>query len=130
MTSGPEEPLRARLRSGLTAAMKARDQVAVAALRTTLGAIDNAETVSAPSTVDASLAIEQTPVGVGAADVARRVLTEDDIAGILRDAVTEREQAADGYDRAGRPDRAQRLRAEATVLFTYLSAPGRGVGLS
>jgi uncharacterized protein YqeY len=129
MTMGSEEPLRARLRSGLTVAMKARDHVAVAALRATLGAIDNAETVSAPSTVDGSLAIEQTPVGVGAADVARRVLTEGDIAGIVRDEATEREEAAAEYDRAGRPDRAQRLRAEACVLFTYLSTPGRAAGL-
>jgi uncharacterized protein YqeY len=116
-----ELPLRARLRAGLTAAMKARDQVAVAALRATLGAIDNAEAVSAPSTVDASLAIEQTPVGVGAADVARRVLTDDDIAAIVRDEVAEREAAAADYDGAGRPDRAQRLRAEAAALFTYLA---------
>jgi uncharacterized protein len=114
-------PLRGRLRAGLTTAMKARDQVAVAALRATLGAIDNAEAVSAPSTVDGSLAIEQTPVGVGAADVARRVLTEEDIAGIVRDAVAEREEAAAGYERSGHGERAERLRAEAALLFTYLA---------
>jgi uncharacterized protein YqeY len=114
-------PLRGRLRSGLTAAMKARDQVTVAVLRATLGAIDNAEAVSAPSTVDGGLAIEQTPVGVGAADVARRVLTEEDIAGIVRDAIAEREEAAAGYERAGHGERAERLRAEAAVLFTYLA---------
>src|SRR5207244_144371 len=48
MSSPPNvEPLRLRLRQALTAAMKARDAVALSALRSTLGAIDNAEAVDA-----------------------------------------------------------------------------------
>ena len=121
MSIEPEAPLRDRLRAALPTAMKAGDRVAVAALRATLGAIDNAEAVPATSTVDGGLAIERSPVGVGAADVARRVLTEDDVAGIVRDAVAEREEAALGYERAGRPERARRLRDEAEVLSTYVS---------
>jgi uncharacterized protein len=102
--------------------MKAGDRVAVSALRATLGAIDNASAVPVSSTVDRELAIERSPVGVCAADVARRVLTDAEVAGILRDAVAEREEAAVGYERAGHPDRARRLRAEAAVLSTYVSA--------
>jgi len=39
--------VRDRLRAALPAAMKARDSVAISALRSALGAIDNAETVDA-----------------------------------------------------------------------------------
>lgn len=112
--------LRERMRSALPVAMKARDAVAVAALRDTLGAIDNAEAVQPPAGTQRGLAIEQSPAGVGAAEVDRRVLTDAEVAGIVRDAVAEREDAARGYDEAGRPDRAQRLRAEARVLSAYL----------
>ena len=113
--------MRDRMRAALPAAMRAGDRVAVAALRATLGAIDNAEAVPAPSGVDGGLAIEQSPVGVGAAEVARRVLTEQDVAGVVREAVAEREEAALGYERAGHPERAERLRAEAAVLSTYVA---------
>jgi uncharacterized protein YqeY len=51
MDPGEAEDLRTRMRRALTLAMKARDKQAVAALRSTLAAIDNAEAVS---TVDAS----------------------------------------------------------------------------
>ncbi len=114
-------PLRDRMRAALRVAMKAGDRVAVGALRATLGAIDNAEAVPATSTADGGLAIERSPLGVGAAEVARRELSEDDVAGIVRDAVAEREEAARGYERAGRPERAERLRGEAAVLSTYVS---------
>src|SRR5256885_6974081 len=67
-------PLRQRLRDALPAAMKARDRVAVAALRATLGAIDNAEAVDRAPSGDHGLAIERSPVGVGAAEVERRGL--------------------------------------------------------
>ena len=40
--------LRQRLRQALVGAMKGRDSMAIAALRTTLGAIDNAEAVDVP----------------------------------------------------------------------------------
>ena len=40
--------MRARLRQDLTAAMKARDAVAVTALRSAIAAIDNAEAVEVP----------------------------------------------------------------------------------
>ena len=62
-TQHPEaaDDIRARLRRGLVDAMKARDRDAVAALRSTLAAIDNAEAVDA-GTVDGE------PIHGGAVD--------------------------------------------------------------
>src|SRR5262249_10194220 len=117
----PRTPLRQRLREALPAAMKARDRLAVAALRSTLAAIDNAE-AGGPAVSDDRLAIEQTPGGVGAAEARRRVLTETDVERIVRAEVAERTAAARDYDRAGRAERAEQLRREATVLSAHLAA--------
>jgi uncharacterized protein len=118
-------PLRRRLREALRTAMKTGDRAAVVALRCTIAAIDNAEAVDRPASA-AGLAIEQTPVGVGAADVERRVLTEEQVARIVRAEVAERKAAARDYDRAGRPGDAERLRREATALAAHLPpAAGR-----
>jgi uncharacterized protein YqeY len=116
----PEPPLRQRLRTALPAAMKAGDRLAVSALRATLAALDNAEAVDRTPTADRSLAIEQSPVGVGAAEVARRVLTSADVEHIVRTEVAEREAAAREYDRVGRSERADQLRGEARVLSAHL----------
>jgi uncharacterized protein YqeY len=116
-------PLRQRLRAALPVAMKARDRVAVAALRSALAAIDNAEAVDRPASVDQRLAIEQIPVGVGAAEVARRVLTQPQVEHIVRAEVAERETAARDYERAGRPERAKQLRDEASALSAHLADP-------
>ena len=116
-------PLRERLRAALPAALKARDRVAVAALRSTLAAIDNAEAVDRAPDVDRNLGIERLPVGVGAAEVPRRVLTEAQVEGIVRAELAEREAAARDYERAGRPERADQLRGEAGVLAAHLAGP-------
>jgi uncharacterized protein YqeY len=102
--------------------MKERDRVAVAALRSALAAIDNAEAVDRPASVDQRLAIEQTPVGVGAAEVERRVLTQAQVEHIVRAEIAERQAAACDYDRAGRPERASQLRGQASVLSAHLAA--------
>jgi uncharacterized protein len=116
-----ETPLRQRLREALPAAMKSRDRVAVAALRATLSAIDNAEAVKTEEGTRQSLAIEDLPVGAGATEAARRHLTDEDVAGIVRAEVAERESAAAAYDRSGHPDRAGQLRGEAQVLVAHLA---------
>jgi uncharacterized protein len=121
ITSDSGVPLRQRLREALPAAMKARDRVALAALRSTLAAIDNAEAVDRAPDVDRRLGIEQIPVGVGAAEVERRVLTQAQVEQIVRAEVAERAAAARDYDHAGRPERAERLRAEVSVLSAHLS---------
>jgi uncharacterized protein YqeY len=140
-TEPPEatEDIRVRMRRGLVDAMKARDQQAVAALRSTLARIDNAEAVDAEA-VDADAdgldaepalysgeghpAVAGSVLGVGAAEVDRRVLTPEEMAALVRDDVEEREIAAEVLVRVGRPDQAERLRAQAKLLTTYLTPPG------
>jgi uncharacterized protein YqeY len=114
--------IRQRLRDALSRAMKERDMAAVAALRSTIAAIDNAEAVdrsTAPAAGDGVIA--QAVSGVGAAEAERRTLTEDDVVGIVRAEVADRVEAADGYERAGRMERAERLRAEVAVLDAVLT---------
>jgi uncharacterized protein YqeY len=111
--------IREQLRQALPAAMKARDRVAVGVLRSTLAAIDNAEAVVPAETK--GLAIEQSPIGVGAAEAERRVLSPDDIAQIVRDEIASREEAAADYDRAGHADRAAQLLDEARFLGEFLT---------
>ena len=138
-TERPEatEDIRARMRRGLVDAMKARDQQAVSALRSTLARIDNAEAVDADGLdadgLDAEPALyrgDRRPAvagsvpGVGAAEVDRRVLTPEEMAAVVRDDVEEREMAAEVLERVGRPDHAERLRAQAKLLTTYLTPPG------
>jgi uncharacterized protein YqeY len=130
MSTGPVTPhadprvsLRQRLRDGLPSAIKARDRLAVAALRSTLAAIDNAEAVHRAPTAHERMGIEQIPTGVGATEVDRRVLTPAQVAHIVRAEVAEREAAARDYDLAGRPERARQLRGEARVLLAHLAEP-------
>jgi uncharacterized protein YqeY len=111
-------PLRDRLRAAVPAAMKARDRRTASALRSALAAIDNAEAVEIRD-VRAG-AIEMSPVGVGAAEVARRELTEAEIAAVVRGEVEELREAAVAYEAAGRGDKAAELTAEADALTAHL----------
>lgn len=114
-------PLRDRLRAAVPAAMKARDRRSVSALRSALAAIDNAEAVGIHDMHDVRAgAIELSPVGPGAAEVARRELTEAEVAAIVRGEVEERRAAAATYETAGRGDKAAELTAEADVLTAHL----------
>ena len=100
--------IRRRLRDALYSALKARDEVATAALRSAISAIANAEAVS-PGPVKLRL-------GLGAGDVPRRDLSDDELLAILRAEVEERMRSAGEYDRLGQPGQARRLRSEADVL--------------
>lgn len=124
MSSAANEPatLRDRLRHALPAAMKARDTTAVAALRSALAAIDNAEAVDASfaPTVDLAGEIANSAVGLGAGDVQRRTLSEAQVAGVVRAEITDRRAAAAEYERAEQHDRAVRLRGEADVLDSHV----------
>ncbi|HJU00900.1 MAG TPA: hypothetical protein VJ966_06795 [Actinomycetes bacterium] len=123
------EDIRSRMRRGLVAAMKARDQQAVAALRTTLAAIDNAEAIendevvydeeideyvadprSALDAVEAHPAVAGSVLGVGAAEANRRILTPAEVAEVVHAEVTEREAAAELLERVGPLVQAERLR--------------------
>jgi uncharacterized protein len=104
--------VRDRLRQALRDAMRERDRVAVAVLRSTLAAIDNAEAVDA----GAPTAGQSVRIGLGAAEVERRSLTTAQMETIVRAEVADRQGAARDYERAGRREHAERLRAEAELL--------------
>jgi len=112
---------RTRLRDALLAARKARDSVRVSALRSALSAIDNAET---PDDVDiaapASGTVAGAVVGLGAAEVARRELSDAQIRALVRTEVDERLTAAEDVAAGGHNERATTLRAEAAVLTGLL----------
>lgn len=118
--------MRADLRRDLTDAIRRRDAAAVSALRTTLAAIENAEAVrpgdDAPAPNPGGSPVAGAVVGLGAAEVPRRHLSDADVERIIRAEVRERVAAAAEYERHGRHARAQRLRAEADVLGRYLPA--------
>jgi len=123
------EPLRERLRAALLVARKERDAVTVSALRTALAAVDNAEAVAPPAPGPlAEGVIAGAVAGVGATDVARAELTDDEATAIVAAEVAERRAAADDYRAAGHPDRADRLTAEADALAQHLAAGSAGGG--
>lgn len=115
--------LRDRLRAALPAALKARDRATASVLRATLAAIENAEAVDTGSAVRAG-AIEASAVGIGAAEAARRELTEADVTEIVRGEIAEQQRAAEVYDAAGRADKAAELRAAAAALTAFLDQVG------
>ncbi|MFM9608194.1 hypothetical protein DF268_43710 [Streptomyces sp. V2] len=116
--------LRDLLRQALPDAMRARDKVAVSALRATLAALDNAEAVPVDASVLRGQAIEAVPVGAGATEAERRELGEGDVVRIVRGEVEERLGAAGQVEGTAH---AERLRAEARVLLRFLE-PGAGGG--
>lgn len=123
----PAEHWRHLLRGELLTARKQRDTVRVAALRSALAAVDNAETPES-TVVSAQPGRPGTPTGtvagsvqgLGAAEVARRVLSDEQIRSLLTAEVDERVGAAATADAGGFPDRAATLRGEAEVLEALL----------
>ncbi|APE36082.1 hypothetical protein BOX37_21545 [Nocardia mangyaensis] len=122
MTTGTSDqlgvPLRERLRAALKPAMKARDLSAVSALRSALSAIDNAEAIDAGD--GKAGALENSALGLGAAEAARRDLSETEIVQIVRHEIDERRTAAKEYDRLGAAERRDQLTSEADVLTALL----------
>jgi uncharacterized protein YqeY len=112
---------RAELREALLSARKDRDDARVSALRSALSAIDNAET---PDDVvldtQSSGTIAGGVVGLGAAEVARRDLSDAQIRDLVHAEIDERLMAATDYTAGGHTEPAARLRAEATVLSNLL----------
>jgi uncharacterized protein YqeY len=106
------------LRRALTTALKARDAVAVSALRSALAAIENAGAVDGsqvppPGSGPIAGAVD----GLGAAEVGRRPV---DVGAVVAAEVEQRREAAREYAALGRSDRADRLHAEADVLAAHL----------
>jgi hypothetical protein len=86
--------------SALTAAMKARDEVALSALRQALSAIAVAETAGDEQVV----------------------LPDEQVLAVLAVEVRQHHETADAFVTAGRPEKVERERAEAAVLEAYLPA--------
>jgi uncharacterized protein YqeY len=123
--------VQARLRLALAESLRARDTIAVSALRSALGAIGNAEAVepgTAAPTGSGSPHVAGAVAGLGAAEAPRRRLSAAEVEQIVRVEAGERERAAHDYERAGHADRAGRLRREAQLLLAVLTdddRPGR-----
>jgi uncharacterized protein YqeY len=92
--------LKQTLRDDLTSAIREQDEVRVATLRMVLTAITNEEV---------------------AGDVARE-LSDDDVQAVLRREAKKRREAATAFADGGRPERADRERAEMAVIDGYLPA--------
>jgi uncharacterized protein YqeY len=92
--------LKDRLRADLTTAMKSRDELSTATLRMVLSAV-SAEEVAGKEA---------------------RELTDDDVLAVLRREAKKRREAAEAFAGAGRPEQAERERAEEGVIATYLPA--------
>ena len=123
MDSRDGASLRSTIRDALATAMKQRDRVAVRALRAALAAIDNAEAVDPshapreqPGTIAGGVA------GLGAGEVPRRALSDDDMRTIVQATIADLEAAAAHYDHLQRALDADLLRAEAAVLSELLES--------
>jgi uncharacterized protein len=90
--------LKDRLRTDLTAAIKARDGVRSSTLRMALTAITNAEVAGKEA----------------------RELTDEDVLAVLTGEGKKRREAAEAFDQAGRAEQAAKERAEFEVLSDYL----------
>lgn len=90
--------LKDQLRTDLTAAMKARDEIRSSTLRMVLTALANAEV----------------------AGTEQRELSDEEIVSLLSTEAKKRREAAAAFDEAGRAERAEQERAELVVLTDYL----------
>jgi uncharacterized protein len=89
-----------RLRSDLTAAMKARDEVTVRTLRMALTSVTKEEVAGSSA----------------------RELSDDEVLAVLTREAKRRREAADAFAAAGREEQATAERAEGAVLDAYLPA--------
>jgi uncharacterized protein len=110
--------MRASLSKDLVDALKAHDADAAAALRSAMGALDNAQAVLASdhSRGGSSEYFAGAETGAGATEAARRVLSATDVRAVLQAEIQDRLSAADADETQGQFDAAERLRREAAVL--------------
>jgi uncharacterized protein YqeY len=93
--------LKDRLKSDLTTAIKARDEVTSATIRMVLTAVTNEEVAGKEA----------------------RQLSDDDVLTVLGREGKKRREAAEAYDAANRPELATRERDELDVIARYLPQP-------
>lgn len=97
--------------------MVGRDQLAVSTLRSLLGAIDNAGAVTLES------GPYEVKLGLGH-DVARRELTESQIASIIEAERDDLVAASERYRLLGEDGRADELARQAAIAEEYVPDPG------
>lgn len=121
----PAEAMQTRLRADLRVAMKARETLEISLLRGLIAAIDNAQSagIQAGPAASATPAASSEWVAAGGAfgsgEVARKVLSEADLAALLAVEADTRELTAVEMDRVGRADLAAVARAEGAILARY-----------
>lgn len=108
------------LHESMTQAVKRRDRAATGVLRVALSALDNATAVDAPKGQGSAGPLELSLSGAGAADVARRELTEDEQRAILQAQIDELDGQATELA-ASAPAFADQLRAQASLLRALLA---------
>lgn len=113
----PADRWRTELRRRLLLALKDRDALRTSVLRSALDAVDNAETPGGP--VPSAGAITDSASGLGAAEVARRVLTDDEIRDLIQREIDDRLETAEQIALA-QPERTGVLRREAGLLAAIL----------
>jgi uncharacterized protein YqeY len=96
----------------LRAAMKARETIRVATLRSMIAALDNATAVA----VDPTLV----PMEGRTPDVPRREVSVQEQLDILHAEAAGRRSAMQRYQQLGKADEAERLRAELAVFAAYI----------
>lgn len=122
VVSHPADSWREDLRGRLLTARKERGAVRVSALRTALSAIDNAETPGVDPIDAKEGPIAGAVQGLGAAEVARRRLTDTELRAVVQAEVDERLAAAEQMAAGGHDERADAVRAEAAVIAEVLAA--------
>ena len=126
----PADTLRRNFRRELTAAMKGRRSVEVAALRAAIASVDNAEAVDLASVRtggkkrDPEVRIAGAVSGAGAGDVRRRALSWADLQRILDEELTGLHERAADYEGLGRDAEAAVVRAQADVMARLRAAVG------
>jgi uncharacterized protein len=89
-----------QLRADMVAALKGKDELRLSTLRMVLSAISNEEVAGKSS----------------------RELSDDEVRKVVAREAKKRREAADAFADAGRPEKAERERAEGAVLDAYLPA--------
>jgi hypothetical protein len=122
------DDLRSRLRRQLSAAVRDRDRIAVSALREAIAALDNAEAVEPGHDVPTQVSehVAGGVVGLGAAEVERRILDAESQRSIVRAEIEARLAAATTYAEHGQSARAAELRLGADALLAVLEGGSEG----
>lgn len=117
MTDHPVDAIKARLRADIRAAMSAKQMTEARVLRTLLAALDNAE---AHPVVAGHTPYVEHPFGDKAVEVARKVLSTEDIEAVLKAELEERVTAARDLEQHGKTAEASALKAEAALVARYI----------